>query len=301
MISCVLENPFPPNISVLASPALSLNSRHPSPPIPQFAKSLFANQREDLVQPDLTRSSNSSGINAGDGLLVRQLMATKSLPPTTSPPMLPSSFTRLKQETAALADSIGDVLRRRASPIPPAPLPSSSLKPPVKQSIDALDQEQLVLYATGVIPRTRKQTTTIVLDVQDTNPLIPPKDLQRHQRWRQVYADQLYRWGMLTHHAQLEKFIIRRDSLYGHSGLEFGPRCHQCRSDLHTRMCPQCLKYAIRCAICQLPPRGLGTFCYLCGHGGHTIHLREWFLSEQECPQGCGCTCLASGGMTTFI
>ena len=29
-----------------------------------------------------------------------------------------------------------------------------------------------------------------------------------------------------------------------------------------------------------------------CGHGGHTVHLAEWFEQESECPTGCGCACV---------
>ena len=32
-----------------------------------------------------------------------------------------------------------------------------------------------------------------------------------------------------------------------------------------------------------------------CGHGGHTLHLAEWFVVEDECPTGCGCRCVVRG------
>ena len=34
-----------------------------------------------------------------------------------------------------------------------------------------------------------------------------------------------------------------------------------------------------------------GIFCFSCGHGGHTAHLKSWFQQFSECPTGCGCRC----------
>lgn len=30
----------------------------------------------------------------------------------------------------------------------------------------------------------------------------------------------------------------------------------------------------------------------VCGHGGHTKHIEEWFSDMDVCPSGCGCKCL---------
>ncbi len=53
-----------------------------------------------------------------------------------------------------------------------------------------------------------------------------------------------------------------------------------------------------RCAVCQLPARGLVWYCGVCGHGGHLQCMRGWFgaqgggLARGGCPTGCGCRCL---------
>ena len=36
-------------------------------------------------------------------------------------------------------------------------------------------------------------------------------------------------------------------------------------------------------------------FACSCGHGGHTLHLAEWFVGNDECPTGCGCRCVERG------
>lgn len=42
---------------------------------------------------------------------------------------------------------------------------------------------------------------------------------------------------------------------------------------------------------------GASNFCLMCGHGGHTLHMLEWFQSHELCPSGCGCHCLESNPM----
>lgn len=46
--------------------------------------------------------------------------------------------------------------------------------------------------------------------------------------------------------------------------------------------------------MCQLSVRGQSMFCLACGHGGHTMHVQEWFSLHNVCPSGCGCRCLFS-------
>ena len=36
---------------------------------------------------------------------------------------------------------------------------------------------------------------------------------------------------------------------------------------------------------------GSSSFCLVCGHGGHALHMMEWFKRESVCPTGCGCMC----------
>ena len=47
------------------------------------------------------------------------------------------------------------------------------------------------------------------------------------------------------------------------------------------------------CAVCERPIRGLSSICLQCGHGGHSVHIRDFFLTSGNwlCPAGCGCCC----------
>lgn len=55
--------------------------------------------------------------------------------------------------------------------------------------------------------------------------------------------------------------------------------------------CQDCNDWAQYCAICQSSIRGYFAVCGLCGHGGHTAHMRLWFETCGECATGCGCKC----------
>ncbi len=54
------------------------------------------------------------------------------------------------------------------------------------------------------------------------------------------------------------------------------------------------------CFLCEEKVRRGGIFCLECGHGGHLIHMRFWFMLRRECPSGCGCICgdhvISTGG-----
>lgn len=46
------------------------------------------------------------------------------------------------------------------------------------------------------------------------------------------------------------------------------------------------------CVICRLPVRGLTNMCLRCNHGGHALHMQDWFAFNETCPRGCGCVCI---------
>jgi len=47
-----------------------------------------------------------------------------------------------------------------------------------------------------------------------------------------------------------------------------------------------------KCSICHLPVRGLTMICVKCGHGGHVVHLKQWFSKHSVCATGCKCKCI---------
>ncbi|KAJ2349167.1 SEA (Seh1-associated) complex subunit [Coemansia sp. RSA 2673] len=75
--------------------------------------------------------------------------------------------------------------------------------------------------------------------------------------------------------------------------------CGTCGSQLSTlpnsgiSWCAACRNMANSCVICELPVRTEFIWCHVCGHGGHSGHMREWFEKEKQsvCPSGCGHIC----------
>ena len=53
---------------------------------------------------------------------------------------------------------------------------------------------------------------------------------------------------------------------------------------------------------------GLVSFCIKCNHGGHAVHMHDWFANDNaKCPSGCGCSCILTqkfgeeAGYFTFL
>lgn len=51
-------------------------------------------------------------------------------------------------------------------------------------------------------------------------------------------------------------------------------------------------RYCIACLVThaddsQQPVKGLMIWCQGCGHGGHLLHMAEWFSDNTLCPAGC--------------
>lgn len=60
-------------------------------------------------------------------------------------------------------------------------------------------------------------------------------------------------------------------------GVEFVTECIKCAKVTQAPMCRDCHKPLLYCSLCRLPVRGLANSCLFCGHGGHLLHLKQWF------------------------
>jgi hypothetical protein len=69
--------------------------------------------------------------------------------------------------------------------------------------------------------------------------------------------------------------------------------CANCSSSLSENWCGTCKNFAICCCICQEGIKGSAVYCPSCMHGGHSVHIKQWFLDDEQidCPTGCGCVC----------
>uniref|UniRef100_A0A1B6LD05 RWD domain-containing protein n=1 Tax=Graphocephala atropunctata TaxID=36148 RepID=A0A1B6LD05_9HEMI len=113
---------------------------------------------------------------------------------------------------------------------------------------------------------------------------------QVYDEYKRAYAEILHRWNLLDARAQVLKYMSTMPE--PHRGIELKADCQHCRKSGQDAVCTVCKRPALQCVVCHLSVRGVMSCCLVCGHGGHTKHMQDWFRSESTCPSGCGCHCL---------
>ncbi|XP_054717555.1 GATOR complex protein WDR59-like [Uloborus diversus] len=126
--------------------------------------------------------------------------------------------------------------------------------------------------------------------VEANSRLLDPAHAAEFDNYKLIYADILYRWNLLEQRAQVLKTVSA--TIERHKGIDFLIECQHCKKDVNGAHCYHCKKFALSCAICSVAVKGCSSFCMVCGHGGHTKHMEEWFSDIDVCPTGCGCKCL---------
>lgn len=130
-------------------------------------------------------------------------------------------------------------------------------------------------------------------------PLMDTKGMAQRDALRLGYADMLYRWNLLDQRAEVLRFLNHQpfpvDKQVTSTHIQVS--CYACGTELSTndKYCVQCRKVRklIRCCFCHILVKGLVNFCVHCGHGGHSKHMEDWFVTNQQvyCMTGCGCKC----------
>ncbi|KAK9879451.1 hypothetical protein WA026_006522 [Henosepilachna vigintioctopunctata] len=115
-----------------------------------------------------------------------------------------------------------------------------------------------------------------------------------YEYYKLAYAETLYRWGLLYNRAEVLKHLSWPQEI--HKGVEFLCDCKNCIKPSRASSCNSCRKLTLNCIVCHISVRGSANCCIVCGHGGHTIHLLQWFERNDVCPSGCGCKCLIETG-----
>ncbi|XP_037051412.1 GATOR complex protein Wdr59 [Bradysia coprophila] len=117
-------------------------------------------------------------------------------------------------------------------------------------------------------------------------------DSQRHlyDNFKRAYSEMLYRWGLLVNRTKVLKYLSSSSDTF--RGVEFVTECIKCAKVTQAPMCRDCHKPLLYCSLCRLPVRGSANSCLFCGHGGHLLHMKQWFEKNEVCATGCGCYCL---------
>ncbi|OQV12464.1 WD repeat-containing protein 59 [Hypsibius exemplaris] len=136
---------------------------------------------------------------------------------------------------------------------------------------------------------TRKQSAEDARDLADRYILHPDRK-QEFDLFKREYCEHLYGARLLNKRAEIMKCL--GDAAEPHRGVEYYGICHNCRLEVRGSRCFRCKYIATTCIICHIPVRGMSSFCIVCGHGGHSTHMQNWFATNAACPSGCGCLCL---------
>lgn len=102
-------------------------------------------------------------------------------------------------------------------------------------------------------------------------------DSQRHlyDNFKRSYSEMLYRWGLLVNRTKVLKYLSSSSDTF--RGVEFVTECIKCQKVTQAPMCRDCHKPLLYCSLCRLPVRGSANSCLFCGHGGHLLHMKQWF------------------------
>lgn len=123
--------------------------------------------------------------------------------------------------------------------------------------------------------------------------LLNPQQMTRYDQLKQHYAELLYKWNLLEQRCLVLNHITTQRGFREPYDVQFKKRCATCGVDTEDVTCVKCRQLVFRCTICELGVRGSSFFCLVCYHGGHSEHMRDWFLKKRFCPTGCGCDCLS--------
>ncbi|CAH1389415.1 unnamed protein product [Nezara viridula] len=129
------------------------------------------------------------------------------------------------------------------------------------------------------------------LDTEEEKPLrVCLEESWFYEEYKKAYAEILHQWYLLEARAQVMKYIAHSDEK--HSGLELKAECPSCKKHSIEPYCTVCQIPVLQCVICHTSVKGGANSCLVCGHGGHTQHMMQWFANNMDCPSGCGCQCL---------
>ena len=117
------------------------------------------------------------------------------------------------------------------------------------------------------------------------------KRSKEYEYYKLMYAEVLYRWQLLYARTQILKFVSTPIETY--RGVEFLTDCQHCKTPSRSCSCGSCRKLTLNCAVCHVSSSGSVNCCIICGHGGHSKHMDQWFEENETCAAGCGCHCLA--------
>ncbi|KAL9547640.1 hypothetical protein PS6_007035 [Mucor atramentarius] len=123
-------------------------------------------------------------------------------------------------------------------------------------------------------------------------------DNERIEDWFTAYIELLHRfklWSTAT--AIIKACKVQNVRERNENATTVNIACNTCFKLVNgttggSWACDKCHRLLNPCSLCHQTVRGLYVWCQGCNHGGHLIHMRDWFVTEKLCPTGCGHTCV---------
>ncbi|KAK9700726.1 SEA (Seh1-associated) complex subunit [Basidiobolus ranarum] len=117
------------------------------------------------------------------------------------------------------------------------------------------------------------------------------------EQWYWSYVDLLHRFKLWsTAAAIISACKIASVRQQSQESTTIHTSCNHCFKPLLNSkygywVCDKCRKLLNPCSICHQTVKGLYVWCQGCSHGGHLLHMQEWFRDNSTCPTGCGHQC----------
>lgn len=124
------------------------------------------------------------------------------------------------------------------------------------------------------------------------NERIPEVD---RESWYYSYIDLLSKFQLWNVMAQVINLSpLQNINSINQTSTTIYTTCGSCNRPLNGKVswiCDRCKTKPSECSVCHGVVAGLMTWCQGCYHGGHLIHMSQWFSENDYCPTGCGHLC----------
>lgn len=124
------------------------------------------------------------------------------------------------------------------------------------------------------------------------NERIPEMD---RESWYYSYIDLLSKFQLWNVMAQVINLSpLQNINSINQTSTTIYTTCGSCNRPLNGKVswiCDRCKTKPSQCSVCHGVVAGLMAWCQGCYHGGHLIHMNQWFSENDYCPTGCGHLC----------
>lgn len=115
------------------------------------------------------------------------------------------------------------------------------------------------------------------------------------ESWYYSYIDLLSKFQLWNVMAQVINLSpLQNTNSINQTSTTIYTTCGSCDRPLNgavSWICERCKTQPSECSVCHGVVVGLMSWCQGCYHGGHLIHMSQWFSENEYCPTGCGHLC----------